>query len=330
MRENPIAKPPVLIPSVPEISQGEGSNRTIEKCLSAVWVYLAVQLSLSGALSFAWGWLVSAAGSLLNYEQLYQFLDALSGIESLVITVISGGVAAFFAFSQLKINLNSLLEPKKLKPSFFLWGPLVTCALYLPLAFGSGLLQILLGFFGLTVPEVGQPMGTTLVSNICYFVSAVMAAPLLEELIFRGVILNSLKKFSPFFALVFSSLLFAAAHLNLYQGIPVFGMGMAFGLMYLKTGSLAAPIYMHCVNNLLAVVSYLFPGTEWLTTAVLAAMGVAGWFYLGYRIKDFSLVLNGPNPDQLWKETLSSASFWLLAAAFAASSVLMIFFYSIG
>ena len=52
-------------------------------------------------------------------------------------------------------------------------------------------------------------------------------SPLLEEVLFRGIILNSfIKKYSSSIALIFSSLVFAIAHLNFIQGINAFFLAL--------------------------------------------------------------------------------------------------------
>jgi len=88
---------------------------------------------------------------------------------------------------------------------------------------------------------------------ILAFVTLVMLAPLLEELLFRGIILDGyLKNYSPLNSILISAFLFALIHGNLAQGIGAFIMGMVAGLLYWRTKSLLLCIGLHFSNNLIA------------------------------------------------------------------------------
>lgn len=77
-----------------------------------------------------------------------------------------------------------------------------------------------------------------------------IAAPLLEEILFRGIILDGLlKNYKAGVSIAFSSLLFALIHGNVAQGLGAFLMGLFMGWIYWKTKSLYIPIILHFVNN---------------------------------------------------------------------------------
>ena len=81
-------------------------------------------------------------------------------------------------------------------------------------------------------------------------VAAVVAAPLCEELIFRGYLYPAAKKFAgPWVAGIFSALIFAAAHGSLVALLPLFVFGCLLAFVYQKTGSLWAPISVHFFFN---------------------------------------------------------------------------------
>lgn len=88
-------------------------------------------------------------------------------------------------------------------------------------------------------------------------------APFFEEWLCRGIILRGLlKKVSPAWAIVISSLIFGLIHMNLWQAIPAFLIGCLLGYVYYKTGSLKLAMLMHCINNTLSVVISRIPGLE--------------------------------------------------------------------
>ncbi len=89
---------------------------------------------------------------------------------------------------------------------------------------------------------------------------AVVAAPVAEEILFRGIALPVLtRRLGPWAALGATSVVFAAVHLDLTAAPPLFVLGLAFGLAYLYTGSLTVPIAMHALVNAvsLAVAGWL-------------------------------------------------------------------------
>lgn len=86
-------------------------------------------------------------------------------------------------------------------------------------------------------------------------------APILEELLWRGVVLEKLSKYSTAFAMVFSSLLFALLHEGSAGLIYAFLGGMIFSLLYLRSRSVIPGIILHMANNLVAILSVIFPLT---------------------------------------------------------------------
>lgn len=94
-------------------------------------------------------------------------------------------------------------------------------------------------------------------------ISVSVFAPFFEEWLCRGIILRGLlKKMKPGWAIVISSLVFGLIHMNLWQAIPAFIIGVILGYVYYKTGSLKLTMLMHCVNNTLSVILSRIPGLE--------------------------------------------------------------------
>lgn len=99
--------------------------------------------------------------------------------------------------------------------------------------------------------------------GIFSFVAIVIAAPILEELIFRGIILNGLlRKYSPAKSIIISSILFGIVHLNPWQFIGALIIGLFSGWIYYKTRKLTLAIMIHFVNNLIAFIGMQFTDAE--------------------------------------------------------------------
>ena len=78
---------------------------------------------------------------------------------------------------------------------------------------------------------------------------AVLVAPVVEEVLFRGLSLRALLSSGPRFALFLSAVIFAAGHLIAVQGLTALWMGLLFGWVYVRTGSLLVCVAGHVLWN---------------------------------------------------------------------------------
>ena len=109
------------------------------------------------------------------------------------------------------------------------------------------------------------------------FLLACIFAPFFEEWLCRGMVLRGLLNYKkadgtrglkPVWAIFVSAFFFAFIHFNPWQGLPAFALGLLFGYVYYKTGSLKLTMLMHFTNNFAAVlVSQLFSGNETMEAA---------------------------------------------------------------
>ena len=84
----------------------------------------------------------------------------------------------------------------------------------------------------------------------------VIMAPVIEELIFRGVIMHGLmRNYSKFTAVFVSALMFALFHLNPWQFPATFILGIVLGILMLRTRNIYLCILGHAINNGLVLIS---------------------------------------------------------------------------
>lgn len=100
-----------------------------------------------------------------------------------------------------------------------------------------------------------------------------IVSPIVEEMVFRGVIYSRIKKFySAAKAVVFSALLFGAFHANLPQFLYGTVMGALMALCYAYSGCFAAPVLMHMSANIFI---FLMSGlTAWTEVIVTPVCGI--------------------------------------------------------
>ena len=110
-------------------------------------------------------------------------------------------------------------------------------------------------FLGWFVICMGQPMGNQVEEMImdmslwAVIVSAVILAPIMEELIFRKLVLDRLAGYGPAVAMVVSALVFGLAHGNFYQFFYAFLLGLIFAYIYLRTGKVRYSMMLHMMVN---------------------------------------------------------------------------------
>lgn len=84
----------------------------------------------------------------------------------------------------------------------------------------------------------------------------VIIAPVIEELIFRGVIMHGLmRNYSKFTAVFVSALMFALFHLNPWQFPATFVLGLLLGILMLRSRNILLCILGHAINNGLVLIS---------------------------------------------------------------------------
>lgn len=96
------------------------------------------------------------------------------------------------------------------------------------------------------------------------FISIVVLAPIVEELLYRHVIIHELgKKIGNVLATLLSIILFAGIHMmyatSIYEALPYVMMGTVFSIVYLMSRkNLAVVILLHAFNNAIGFILMLF------------------------------------------------------------------------
>ena len=107
----------------------------------------------------------------------------------------------------------------------------------------------------------------------------IFIAPVSEELIFRGVTMHYAQKAMPFWiANIFQALLFGIFHGNVVQGTYAFVVGLFFGYVCYRGGSIYLSILFHLLFNLWGVLglgSFLYYGSSGILTSLSFLLTVA-------------------------------------------------------
>lgn len=132
-------------------------------------------------------------------------------------------------------------SPRGLNPILILWGVVLLVATVV-------VTEPLVNFFRfLPMPDL-TPGGWTVLT-------AVAAAPLFEEFLCRGVVLESLRsRYGVVAAWLVSSIFFAVIHLHPALVVNAFIIGLILAYIYIRSSSLFPGIILHAFNNALALV----------------------------------------------------------------------------
>ncbi len=116
----------------------------------------------------------------------------------------------------------------------------------------------------LPMPEIFEELMAMLATrDIWTFMMVGITGPILEEALFRGIILDGfLIRYRPGKAIFWSAFLFGLFHLNPWQFIPGFLIGLLLGYIYMKTRSLLPVILIHVVNNSFSYLIMYYYGEE--------------------------------------------------------------------
>ena len=92
------------------------------------------------------------------------------------------------------------------------------------------------------------------------FVSAVVLAPILEELLFRKIIFSGLQqKYSLTVSVIVSTLCFGLIHFPNWQNVmSALIFGLICSLVYVKTKNIICPILFHLMGNLIAIAMTIY------------------------------------------------------------------------
>lgn len=124
--------------------------------------------------------------------------------------------------------------------------PLVLSAMFVLNAFNEWM----------NLPNWGEDAFLGMSRSVWGVLAIAVGAPLVEELLFRGAVMNSLHRagYGPRAMIVWSALIFGVFHLNPAQIPFAFLLGLLLGWLYYRTGSLLPGMLCHFINNSLGVV----------------------------------------------------------------------------
>lgn len=175
-----------------------------------------------------------------------------------------------------------------------------TILLCLPLVIASLLASNIIGEL-LELPNIYEDLFYSLSRNVFGFLSIALIAPIAEEMLFRGGIEGFLlrRKIKPIIAILVSAIIFGVIHANPAQIFFATILGIIFGWMYYRTGSILPSIVGHVLNNTVSVSVMATSPIEdmskttaetigltatWLLLIACIAIAILSFLYLNKRL----------------------------------------------
>jgi membrane protease YdiL (CAAX protease family) len=132
---------------------------------------------------------------------------------------------------------------------------------YLGTVVGGIIIAIVTTFFGMDSTDmtsgIEQALAQSDFSMAFILIQSVLFAPILEELIFRGIILGSLSKYDRTLAIIISSVMFGVTHGNFQQAVYATVMGLVLGAVALRYNSIIPSVICHTLINAYGAVTAL-------------------------------------------------------------------------
>ncbi len=132
--------------------------------------------------------------------------------------------------------------------------------------------------------EFYQKIAAALSGNLfTKILSVCILTPIIEEWLCRGFVLRYLLGYQkPWAAIMWSAVVFAALHGNLWQAIPALLLGLLLGWLYYRLRSLWLCIFLHSMNNTITLILFLLLGERSFTLSLgsLAGGGVVSYAVL--------------------------------------------------
>ncbi len=257
-----------------EIKGGAGSRAVqvliaLGKSVCYLALFLGMQVLVVLPVAVAAG-VQSALGNWETAEQLYSVLYE----SATALTAVSG------LFTIAAVLLFYLIRREKLEESLWLRrveGPGLLAGAALAPALYLGITVAMMALPEAWMDSYAEASASVGDGGVGGAIAVVLVAPVVEEFIFRGLIMTRLARAMPGrLAAALSAAVFGACHGHPVWFAYAFVLGVVFGLMDLRLGSIWPSILAHMVFNAIGQVFSLLPEDDGVVMgAYLALLAVA-------------------------------------------------------
>ena len=245
--------------------------RIIYPVIIFIAVQLVVMLIVGVIVSLTYSMSVMADSGVFDAEatmdEAFRYMTERSMLILLIANIV--GLAAFIP---MWAGTRKWIEPRKND------SPALVCLMVVGLFASFNILQMII--FALTdvmkyfpsYDSVADMLSTD--SFAVQLLAMGVAAPAIEELVFRGILINRMKWLPSWAAVLVQALLFGAVHMNLFQSLYAFVAGAILGIIYVKFRSIVIVIAGHMSYNLSSLLISEVADDKTVMVALLASIVV--------------------------------------------------------
>lgn len=183
--------------------------------------------------------------------------------------------------------------------------------------------------FGIPAPDTPELLVHTPLSLALNLLVMAVLPALLEELLFRVCILQTLRRYGDRLAIVVSALLFGLMHGGISQSVFAFLVGLVLGWLVVNTGNVWIAVLLHFFNNAVSVLlEYAGMGLSDIARAVLYTLVLYGLALIGLIVLVICAVRHAPvlhmPPRGRWRAGACTAAIWKTPLMIVASILLLL------
>lgn len=210
--------------------------RTAKKDYMIIFAYLIAMIIGSSVLQLIAGAVFGAIG--IAEKPYAQYLLILIPLHLITMPV---------AYFLLRVKRDTEIEKKSISPLLFLGIiPIIYAGVYA----GNSISNIITSLINDQSQQAVANLTASADSDFFRILVVGISAPIVEEILFRKLIIDRLAKYSQIWAVIISSVSFGIFHMNLAQLFYATIIGFILGYVYIKTGKLIYTIALHMVVNL--------------------------------------------------------------------------------
>ena len=229
-----------------------------------------------------------------NIHGLYYVTETTEWLFNLIIYIFSHIVPFGIYALCIKMPLKIALPFRKAKFDLTLGGTFIGLGVTILASYAVTYFQLGLEAVGIGISMPEYEIPETIPGIVLYVINLAIIPAFVEEIVFRGIVMQSLRRFGDIFAIVASALIFGIFHLNLIQMPYALLLGLCIGYFVIRTGSLWVGVAIHFINNSAAVAfeffyphmteeAYYFANSLYNLIVVILAVAAVIFVLLKYR-----------------------------------------------
>lgn len=304
---------------------------------------LATILSLVITFVFMIVWIIANIGTLLpllkqagGREKFMNYYTSQTGtfiFLGILATIVAMVLAIIIARSMLHCKIKEQYKRPSLTIPEFVKYLVVVLGIAGASTFINIGIEALTSQAGIKITSPDFSLTGNAAENAVMLLYVCLLGPILEETLFRGLILQGLRSWGDKLAIIVSGVLFGLMHMNLVQGIFAAMLGMFFAFVAVKSGSIIPTIILHILNNSISMIFEIcgLETNQALQIGYMVFLGVmllAGIVLFLLKQIPFQSVSkqpapNIPEPEHPYRVVfLQSGAFWVMVALFVVNSFL--------